>query len=304
MIGLLLAIAVVATSVLLTAGIIRWKKNVRHHSEFVMILSLHFNLPQQKKSKNALEPGRRIYERPSSLSNRRVELTNPNPPLPARQSYLYSIINGRESNGDIRVQPSQLFAFVESPNDVQYSAQSSMSYGDHSRNTSSVLPMDKQLQFSPISSATVSPTHSFHLANPPQDFAQDFVTQMQIPWNDPGHRQYDTLPMQSAQVSSTPPPVPLIDPEGHHLPPRPFAPTPVSVPPMVSNSMFANLNNCERPNSAQTNPHAPSYRNPPGYTNPMWSNTLPLPNRQPKRTEVPGLFTGQKQEQEPIWDIV
>lgn len=197
---------------------------------------------------------------------------------------------------------------MEGPNTPLHSPQGSSLYGGHSRNPSSIPPFDKQPQFSPISSATVSPSQSFfEPRTPPPPPPNDFTTQMHIPepiWNDPGYRsRYVPVELQHytpGEASSTGTPVPLIDPDGHHLPPRPFAPTPVSVPPMVPNGIITG--SLERPSSVQQSFQAPTYRNPPAY--PRWSATLPLPNRQPRRDHITPPSTTYEDVNTPILNMV
>ena len=257
-----------------------------------------------------------MIESPVTVSSRQVQ-----PESSAKSSFLsrqnfhypplaspFTTLNEKTSNGVIGIHPSQLLSFVEGPNEAQHSCQSSISIGGTSRNTNSIPPTEKQ--YSPNSNAMVPPTYSYILPRTPplqRPDPDDFVTQMEIPsWKD-RCAAVDLLPMSSAQASSAANPVPLMDPGGHHFPPQPFAPSPVSVPPLVSNTVLMNLEDRERPNSAQNGSYAPSYRNPPAYPSPMWSKTLPLPGKQPRSDQIfrpPAPSLGPQQEQEPIWDIV
>lgn len=203
------------------------------------------------------------------------------------------------TNGDTKNQPYQLVAFVEGPSVASHSPQGSISYGGHSRNPSGVMPMDRRAQYS------IDQTDSECQTPQPQDF----VTQMKIPdlnLTEPVRRYVpvDLLPAPlSDSMASTP--IPMYDSDGNHIPPRPIAPVPMSIPPLFHNGMVNSLQyDKDRPNSAQQITKAPPYQNPPSYQTPQWSATLPRTTRTAETNEPTLASTSAHSDEDRIWNVV
>ena len=210
----------------------------------------------------------------------------------------YSTYFGRPlANGDAKNQQYQIVAFVEGPQAALHSPQGSISFGGHSRNPSSVAPMDRHRQFSD------SPTGTNTEPQTP-----DYITQMKIPdlnLKEPVRRYVpvDLLPAAfSDSLASTP--VPMHDQDGNQLPPRPGAPPPMSIPsPMLQNGMAMDYDR-DRPNSAQQMAQAPPYFNPPSYPNQQWSATLPRLGRPPQSNLATINNAATRSDEDRIWNVV
>ncbi len=179
-----------------------------------------------------------------------------------------------------------------------HSPQGSISFGGHSRNPSSVAPMDKHRQY-----GGDSPTGTNTEPQTP-----DYITQMKIPdlnLTEPVRRYVpvDLLPAAfSDSLASTP--IPRHDQDGNQLPPRPGAPSPMSIPPMFHNGLPKAYDR-DRPNSAQQMAQAPPYFNPPTYPNQQWSATLPRLGRPPQSDLATINKTATtRSDEDRIWNVV